>query len=110
MDAELIFSICGNLVLPAWLLLVFLPKWGWTEKLVHYLWIPSIIAIFYAYSFYVAWPFPEGGGFGSLKEVMVAFQHPYLALAGWFITYRLIYLLGLGKCAMRNAEGLTIYW
>jgi hypothetical protein len=102
MDPELIFSICGKLVIPAWLLLVFLPKWSWTEKLVHHVWIPSIIAIFYIYSFYAAVPFPEGGGFGSLKEVMVAFQHPYLALAGW--VHYLAFDLFVGAWEVRDAQ------
>ena len=78
MSAELLFDLCGKLVLPAWLLLALLPKWKWTNKIVCHAWIPSLLALCYIYCLYAGWPSPEGGGFGSLKQVMILFQSPVI--------------------------------
>lgn len=102
MSAALLFDICGKLVLPAWLLLTVLPRWSWTEKLVFYVWIPVLLAIFYVYCFYSAWPFPDGSGFGSLQQVMVFFQLPYAALAGWI--HYLAFDLFIGAWEVRDAQ------
>ena len=54
MNAELLFDLCGKLVLPAWILLMFLPKWDWTQKLISHAWIPSLLALAYIFCFYSA--------------------------------------------------------
>ena len=76
MSAELLFDICGKLVLPAWTLLIFLPKWKWSLNLVSHAWIPALLGLAYIYCFYSGYPSPEGSGIGSLAQVMVLFQTP----------------------------------
>ncbi len=84
MTAESIFSICGNLVLPGWLLLIFLPRWKWTLGLISAGIIPFLLALVYAWIFASrASMMPEGGGFGSLNEVTLLFADPYILTAGW---------------------------
>lgn len=102
MSAELLFSICGKLVLPAWLLLILLPKWKWTEKIVFHIWVPALLSIFYIYSFYSAWPLPQGSGFNSLNQVMTLMQSPYAALAGWI--HYLAFDLFIGGWEVRDAQ------
>ena len=102
MTPEQVFDICGKLVLPAWLLLIVLPKWEWTRKLVFHAWIPMLLGIAYVYCFYHAWPFPEGGGFGSLQEVMIAFTSPWLVMAGWI--HYLAFDLFIGAWEVRDAQ------
>jgi hypothetical protein len=102
MNAELLFDLCGKLVLPAWLLLIVLPKWKWTEKIVFHAWIPSLLAIAYIYSFYSAQPLHEGSGFGSLAQVMIFFQSPYAALAGWI--HYLAFDLFIGAWEIRDSR------
>ena len=102
MDPELIFTISGRLVMPAWLLLIFLPRWKWTEKLVFYVWIPSIIAVFYIYLMSTALPFSEGAGFGSVKAVMNLFTIPAVAAAGWI--HYLAFDLFVGAWEVRDAQ------
>lgn len=102
MNEALLFDICGKLVLPAWALLVFLPRWKWTQKIVFSIWIPSLLAIFYIYSFYSAYPFPEGSGFGSLAQVLIFFQSPYAALAGWI--HYLAFDLFIGAWEVRDSH------
>ena len=106
MTPEQVFDICGKLVLPAWLLLIVLPKWEWTRKLVFHAWIPMLLGIAYVYCFYHAWPFPEGGGFGSLQEVMIAFTSPWLVMAGWIHYLAFDLFIGAWVCRTARNEGI----
>lgn len=102
MDAELLFSLCGYLVMPAWLLLIVAPRWNWTQQLISHAWIPSLLAIAYIYCLATAQPTPAGGGFGSLAEVMILFTSPYAALAGWI--HYLAFDLFIGAWEVRDAQ------
>jgi len=42
-----IFSIAGDLVLPVWLLLIFAPRWRWTQRLAAFV-MPLLLAAVYA--------------------------------------------------------------
>ncbi len=50
MTAELLFTICSRAVLPAWLLIAFLPRWIWTRRLVYSVWIPGLLAACYLFA------------------------------------------------------------
>ncbi len=106
MSAELLFDLCGKLVLPAWALLILLPKWSWTRKLIFHAWIPCLLAIAYIYSFYMGWPSPEGSGFGSLDQVMTLFTSPYTVLAGWI--HYLAFDLFIGTWEVKDAQSRNI--
>jgi len=109
MEADLIFTICGRIVLPAWLLLLLLPRWEWTQKLIFHVWIPSLLGVAYIYCFYLATPLPEGSGFGSLNEVMTLFQSPYALTAGWI--HYLAFDLFIGAWEVRDAQRYNIaHW
>ena len=82
MSPEKIFSLCGMLATLGWLLLVFLPRWKWTARLVCPVVIPLLIALLYLWL--VATTFGRTpGGFGSLAGVAQLFQSPRVLLAGW---------------------------
>ena len=102
MEPELLFTICNRAVLPAWLLLLVAPNWQWTRHLVFHAWIPALLGVAYIYCFYIFWPFPDGAGFGSLAQVMVFFQSPYAALAGWI--HYLAFDLFIGAWQVRDAR------
>ncbi|NBQ73031.1 MAG: DUF4281 domain-containing protein, partial [Gammaproteobacteria bacterium] len=70
MSAETVFSVCSTLVLPGWLLLLFLPRWQWTLAVISAGVIPFCLGLVYL-SLVVsqASVWPEGGGFGSVQEV-----------------------------------------
>lgn len=110
MDAETLFLICNNAVMPAWLLLAVAPGWIWTQRLVHAIWIPGLLGI--AYLFAMAsgtGPAPEGAGFGSLNGVMLLFTSPYAVLAGWI--HYLAFDLFVGAWEARDARRLDIpHW
>ena len=110
MEADLVFSICNRAVLPAWLLLVFAPQWQWTRRLIFHVWIPALLAVAYVYCLYQATPLPEGSGFGSLQQVLLLFQSPFAATAGWI--HYLAFDLFIGAWEVRDAHrrGIQHLW
>jgi hypothetical protein len=110
MDPELVFLVCNNGVLPAWVLLAVAPHWVWTQRIVHAVWIPAVLGIAYAAAFATSPGMPEGAGFGSLPGVMLAFSVPHFALAGWI--HYLAFDLFVGAWEVRDARrnGIHHLW
>lgn len=111
MSPDLLFLVCNNGVLPAWVLLAFAPGWAWTTRLVHAVWIPGLLGI--AYGFAIVQGLagtPEGGGFGSLAGVMTLFTQPWAALGGWI--HYLAFDLFVGAWEVRDARrrGIAHLW
>ena len=106
MTPELVFSICSNLVLPQWLLMIIAPKWQWTQRLVSSRIIPFALAIVYAY--YVATSIIGAeGGFGSLEGVMQLFTVKGAVLAGWI--HYLAFDLLVGTWVLQTAQKKKIH-
>lgn len=101
MNAESLFSAAGTLVLPGWLLLVFLPRWRPVTPLITAVVIPALLALFYAWLIVTHLP-GSSGGFGSLAEVRELFRDEYLLLAGW--THYLAFDLFIGSWEVRDAQ------
>lgn len=101
MTPELVFQICTYGVLPGWLLLVLLPRWEWTQRLVHAVWIPSLLAVAYIWAALAGPGAPDGSGFGSLEAVMTLFSDPHFMLAGWI--HFLAFDLFIGAWQVRDA-------
>lgn len=101
MSPETIFSACGTLVLPGWLLLVFLPRWRWSARVVAGVIIPLLLAAVYAYLVATHLGRSEGG-FGSLADVARLFQNPHNLLAGWI--HYLAFDLFVGAWEVRDAQ------
>jgi hypothetical protein len=105
MQPELIFTIGSNLAMVGWILLVFAPKWRWTKRIVIYGSIPLLLSI--AYLFIISFSFGSTeGGFGSLEEVKLLFQNPWMLLAGWL--HYLAFDLFIGSWELGNAQKLGI--
>jgi hypothetical protein len=110
MQPDQIFSICNSIVLPGWFLLVFLPRWRWTQRIAAIL-LPLLLAV--VYLLLIAIHFRPGqGGFGSLAEVARLFTNPNLLLAGWI--HYLAFDLFIGswevRDAIRNRISSLIVW
>ena len=106
MSPEQLFSLCGTLVLPGWLLLIFLPRWKWTARLVCPVVIPLLLALVYLWL--VATTFGRTpGGFGSLAEVALLFQNPRALLAGWI--HYLAFDLFIGSWEVRDAQRVGLH-
>ncbi|HEV7890073.1 MAG TPA: ABA4-like family protein [Pyrinomonadaceae bacterium] len=106
MSPEQIFSLCGMLATAGWLLLIFLPRWRWTARLVCPVVIPLLLALIYLWL--VATTFGRTpGGFGSLAEVSLLFQNPRALLAGWI--HYLAFDLFIGSWEVRDARRVGIH-
>jgi hypothetical protein len=95
-----LFPLFNLGVLPAWLLLVFLPRWRWTQRLVHAAVVPVALATAYVVLLLHA-ELPEGAGGGSLDEVLRLFSSPQVALVCWI--HYLAFDLFVGAWIARDA-------
>jgi Domain of unknown function (DUF4281) len=112
MTPDVAFSIANSIVLLFWALLILAPRWAVTRALCHMPWVPLALAVVYAvYAVPGFFPGrgPDGGGFGSLSEVMILFTSPTAVLAGW--VHYLVFDLFVGAWESRDAERLGIsHW
>ena len=104
MSLERWFKVAGDLVLPCWLLLIFVPRWRWSQRLATFVG-PLLLAGLYAWLFVSGLP-PNGGSFGSLAQVRSLFGVDRILLAGWI--HYLIFDLFTGAWESRDAAGLGI--
>ena len=104
MGLEKLFSLAGDVVLPVWLLLVFAPRWRWTQRLATLI-VPLGMAGLYGWLLAHA-GHPAGAGFGSLAAVRALFTSPEALLAGW--VHYLAFDLFTGAWEARDAVRLGI--
>ena len=106
MNAESIFSLCGTIVIPGWLLLVFLPRWKYSATLISSVIIPALLGVVYAWLIVSNIGAGEGG-FGSLAGVRELFSNDFLLLAGWI--HYLAFDLFIGSWEVRDAQRIGIH-
>lgn len=104
MSADLLFQIVNTMVLPAWLLLVILPRWRYTQTFAFGVIVP-ILAITYATLLIRlttaggSFEFPD---FSTLDSVMALLGDRYGFVAGW--THYLAFDLFVGAWIARDAQ------
>jgi hypothetical protein len=103
-DLSHLFSIAGDLVLPVWLLLIFAPRWRWTQRLAAFV-VPLLLATIYV-ALLVHGGRVKGGGFNSLDQVARLFSSRDLLLAGWI--HYLAFDLFTGAWETRDALRLGL--
>lgn len=107
MNAADTFSFVNLIVLPAWLMLIFLPRSPWTRIVAAYA-VPAALGIVYLTLLVMNKP-PEGAGFGSIAQVERLFSSQWLLLAGW--VHYLAFDLFIGAWEVRDASRLGIrHW
>ena len=102
MSPDTVFLIANNGVIPAWLLLALLPHHRVTQVVVHAIWIPGLLALFYCWALFTGPPPPEGAGFGSLDALMLASRVPWHCWGGWI--HYLAFDLFVGAWIVRDAK------
>ncbi len=107
MSAQVLFSIASTLVLPQWLLLIFAPRWKWTQQLRDSHLIPLLLAVVYGYLIAAHIGDTPDGGFSSLTQVKNLFAHDFLLLAGW--THYLAFDLFVGSWIAGDARKKGIH-
>ncbi|WP_262694287.1 ABA4-like family protein [Kordiimonas aquimaris] len=104
MSYENLYSLINLAVVPAWLLLIILPKSEITRKLVHSGVYPVVYGLFYfvlivrSMFFGVA---AEGASMSTLDGVMTMFTHPNSMVVGW--AHYLVFDLFVGAWISRDA-------
>lgn len=108
MNAETVFSIANTLALLGWILLIILPRWQWTQKIVTSGAVSLLLAI--AYLILIGLFFGKSeGGFGSLADVMKLFTNQWATLAGWI--HYLAFDLFVGGWEVKDAQSRGIsHW
>lgn len=86
--------------MPAWLLLVFLPKYRVTQWVAHSYLYPVLLGAFYLFMFVIS--FGGDGGMGSLADLKVSFQRDEVLILGW--VHYLVFDLFIGSWISRDAQ------
>lgn len=105
------FSIINVLVVPAWVLLILLPRATITRAAVHSMLWPVLLGSIYAILLIAAMGFgvshPDAGF--SFTGVQALFDHPNGILIGW--SHFLVFDLFVGAWMARDAQRLEIqHW
>ena len=101
MNAETIFSIVNTVAFAGWVLLVFAPRWKWTEKIVTSGGIPLLLSV--AYLILIVMFFGQSeGSFSSLKGVMQLFTNEWGVLVGWI--HYLAFDLFVGSWEVKDSQ------
>lgn len=104
MSVDTAFQIAQLGILVLWGLLIVMPNWAITQRLVHTPIMPLALALAYlAYAIpgFIAGG-PEGGGFSSLEQVMLLFTSKQAVMAGWI--HYLVFDLFVGAWEARDAR------
>ncbi len=107
MNFESLFQLVNTAILPAWLLLFFLPHWKYTQKTIHAIWIPCILGIFYAYLIFSSnEALPADANLTTLSGIMSMLSDPQAFLASWI--HYIIFDLFVGAWIVRDAKRTEI--
>lgn len=107
MTAADTFTFVNLTVIPAWLMLIVIPRSKWTRIVAAYA-VPSALAVVYLTLLVMNTP-PKGAGFGSIEQVEQLFSSQWLLLAGW--VHYLAFDLFIGAWEVRDAWRLKIsHW
>lgn len=100
---EHVFQVANMAVIPGWALLIFLPRWKWTNAVVTALAV-TLAAAYTAFFFRNF--FAGQGGFATLDSVRALFSQPVVMLVGWI--HYLCFDLLIGAWEAREAARLNI--
>lgn len=107
---SILFDLCNTVMLLAWVFLLFVPKWSFTQRLITFPWIPLGVSFFYTYFLIVSGGLAEAD-FSSLEGVTNLFRlaSPESAAAGWL--HYLAFDFWVGTWIIRHSRRYQIsHW
>lgn len=108
MDAAQLFSIANGLVLPAWVILIFAPRWRLGRDVLAGMAFPLALGLLYAVVFAMhVGSAPEGAGFSSLAGVKAFMSVDWLLLVGW--VHYLAFDLFVGAWEVRDSQRVGVH-
>lgn len=105
MSLETLFSLINLSVIPAWVLLIFAPRWTLTKAFVHSMLYPLGLGILYTVGLFMSvfgGMGGEGAGFGSIEAVRALFSADIGIVVGW--AHYLLFDLFVGAWEARDAQ------
>jgi hypothetical protein len=100
MNWDLIFELANLSIVPAWLLLLFIPRHRLTKLIVHSYFYPLLLGAFYAYLLVTS--FGGEGGMDTLHNLKLGFQRDEILVLGW--VHYLVFDLFIGAWITRDAH------
>ena len=82
MSTDLVFSLSNNLAMLGWLMLLAVPNWKWTPKIVLGTAVTILSILYVTYIFQALSP-DEMKNFGTLEGIMELFTRKTAVLVGW---------------------------
>lgn len=104
-NLERVFAVCNAIAFLGWLLLVFLPGWKITQKLVVSGGVSLVLAAIYLL-FVVTFFGQASGGFTSLDGVNALFSHKPTLLAAWI--HYLVFDLFVGAWEVADSRRIKM--
>jgi hypothetical protein len=104
---QTILDLMHMAVLPAWILLIFAPRWSWTDRIIHSGLYPVGFGLLYVGCFIAAMVTgPQSGGidFSTVEGIAAIFSHPFGVLTGWvhYLAFDLFAGMWIGRDARRR--------
>ena len=108
MTYDSIYMVCNGLAIAGWSLLIILPRWKWSQRLISAVLIPLLLGGVYFYLFMLHRGSVEGS-FQSLQALQLLMTNPGFLVAGW--VHYLCFDLFIGAWEVRDANRLGIqHW
>ncbi len=99
--------LANYIVLPQWALMILLPQWKWTQKLVDSYLIPFLLGAIYCYFFILVLP-KMRSGYTMLTFLRILFSGQKVFLVLWF--HILIFDLVVGAWVCQDAIKSSVTW
>ena len=104
MNAQTALDLINASVLPAWALLIFAPRWVWTQRIVQSGLYPVGLGLLYVGLIAASILGGEGGDidFTTVEGIQAIFAHPLGVLTAW--AHFLVFDLFVGMWEARDAQ------
>lgn len=92
-------------IIPAWALLIFAPRWRWTDRLIHSGLYPVMLGLAYVGFMICSFVFgtnSEPVDFTTIEGIAAIFTHPFGVLTAW--VHYLVFDLFVGMWEARDAR------
>lgn len=104
-DARILFSILNLAALAGWILLILLPRWKWTSRLVLSAAVPLAFSAVYL-ALIASTLGRADGDFSSLDGVARLFRNEWVLLGGW--VHYLAFDMLVGIWQVKDSQRLSI--
>ena len=102
-----LFTVINLSVIPAWILLVLLPKHHITKLVAHSYLYPALLGLLYLWLLVIS--FGGKGGMDTLENLKLSFSRDEILVLGW--VHYLVFDLFIGAWIARDAQGNSIkHW